>query len=288
MKIAKLLFEKLGFTSEEADKFLSSDEAVTKDLNTDEIYKKTILSVRKKLEDDGTIESLLEDKVKGKIAAVLGGRDKVIRQELKDLGIEISDEDYTKLPEKDRTDQLIKLALKKLNEKKASSGDDAQKEMTELRNKLQELADAKKKLEEEELPKAKTEAEKQIAAYRLEQMYQKAYGSTLKGKLIADEDSLFPAIDAQLRATYDIGEKDGKVVLFKKGTTTVAFHENSNKEVKLEDALTTSAAAFIKKQEPTPPKKGIPEPGAGAGKQGHYRTNAAKEKMKEVYGDKAK
>lgn len=283
MKLAKLLIEKLGFTSQETEQLLSSDEAVIKDLKVDDFYKKTILSVQKKLTDDGTLEELLEEKMKGKIGAILGGRDKTLMKELKEAGIEITDEEYKGLPEKDRTDQLIKLGIKKLNEKKAAGGDEKDKEMMDLRNKLQELSDAKKKLEEEELPKAKTEAEKQIAAFKLEQLYQKAYSQALKGKLIADEDSLFPAIDAQLKSKYDIGEKDGAVVLFKKGTQTVAFHDNSNKQIQLEEALTTSAEKFIKKQDPKPPKPPINEPDPKS--KNNFRTGRAKDKMKEVYGE---
>jgi hypothetical protein len=283
MKIAKAIFEKLGFTSAEADTFLSADETVTKDLKPDELYKKTVLSIQKKLEEDGTIESLLEEKVKGKIGAILGGRDKVLRKELKAKGIEISDEEYNALPEKDRTDELIKLSVKKLSEK-SSTGDDKDKEITTLRNQLQELADAKKNLEEVELPKYRTEAEKQISQWKLDQAYRTNYSKALKGKLITDEDELFPAIDAKLRAKYDVGEKDGEVVLFKKGTTTVAYHENSNKAVKLEEALTESAGSFIKKQDPAPHKKRIEE--NPEGKQGHFKTGAARDKMKQVYGDK--
>lgn len=260
MKLAENLLLKLGLATDVIQKLLSADENVTKDVKVDEVFLTVQGAVKKKLEDDGTIGDMIDEAVKNKMGVVFGVRDKLIRKELKARGIDVTDEEYNKLPEKDRTDELIRLGFKKLEEKSGGTSDDKDLEIKKLRDDMQRIVDEKEKLEKEELPRFKKEAEDQIRAFRVQSTFKTAYLETLKGKLIADESKLQPAIEADFFSKYDIGEKDGKQVLFKKGTQTIAFHDSSNKEVTLAEALNKSAEAFIKKQDPPNNKQRLQEP----------------------------
>lgn len=260
MKLAENLLLKLGLATDVVQKLLSSDENVTKDVKIDEVFLSVQRTVKKKLEDDGTINDLVEEGVKNKLGPILGVRDKNIRKELKARGIDITDEEYNKLPEKERTDELIRLALKRVEEKKGGNADEKDKEILQLRNDLQKLADEKEKLEKEELPKLQKEADEKINSFKRSATFNTSYFENLKGKLISDEAALKPAVEADFFSKYDLGEKDGKTVLYKKGTQTIAFHDNSNKEITLVDALNASAAPFLKKQDPPGDKKRIIEP----------------------------
>lgn len=252
MKIAKEVFLKLGISEADADKYLSSDDAVTKDLKVDEITKTIFDKQIEKANNDGTISTI----VGAKIGEVLGARDNKIMKEAKAKGVVITDAEYQALPQKDRTDKLIELVVTKLAEKTSAGADDKDKEIARLNKEFTEAQEKIKKLEEEELPKAKTEAEKLIESMRLETQVDQLYLNTLKGKLIADEVALKASVMSKVTAEYDIRMKDGKLAVFNKGKETLAY-EGSN-PLAVEKLLSKSAEELklVKTQDP-PPRKEI-------------------------------
>lgn len=252
MKIAKEVFLKLGISEADAEKYLSSDDAVTKDLKVDEITKTIFDKQIEKANNDGTISTI----VGAKIGEVLGARDNKIMKEAKAKGVVITDAEYQALPQKDRTDKLIELVVSKLAEKTSAGADDKDKEIARLNKEFTEAQEKIKKLEEEELPKAKTEAEKLIESMRLETQVDQLYLNTLKGKLIADEVALKASVMSKVTAEYDIRMKDGKLAVFNKGKETLAY-EGSN-PLSVEKLLSKSAEELklVKTQDP-PPRKEI-------------------------------
>lgn len=250
-RIAKEVFLKLGISEADADKYLSTDEAVTKDLKVDDITKVIYDKQVDKAKNDGTIQSI----VSAKIGEVLSSRDNKIMKEAKAKGVVITDAEYNGLPEKDRTDKLIELVVTKLSEKSGANADDKDKEIARLNKEYTDALDKIKKLEEEELPKAKTEAEKLIESMRLETQVDQIYLNTLKGKLIGDEVTLKPAVMAKVMGEYDIKLKDGKLAVFNKGKDTLAY-EGSN-PLTVEKVFTKSAEdiKLVKAQEPVVKKK---------------------------------
>ena len=251
-KIAKEVFLKLGISEADADKYLSTDDAVTKDLKVDDITKVIYDKQVDKAKNDGTIQSI----VSAKIGEVLSSRDNKIMKEAKAKGVVITDAEYQGLPEKDRTDKLIELVVTKLSEKSSANADDKDKEIARLNKEFTEAVEKIKKLEEEELPKAKTEAEKLIETMRLETQVDQVYINTLKGKLIGDEVTLKPAVMAKVMGEYDIKLKDGKLAVFNKGKDTLAY-EGSN-PLSVEKLFTKSAEEIklVKSQDP-PPRKTV-------------------------------
>jgi len=252
MKIAKEVFLKLGISEADADKYLSSDEAVIKELKVDEITKTIFDKQIEKANNDGTISTI----VGAKIGEVLGARDNKIMKEAKAKGVVITDAEYQALPQKDRTDKLIEFVVTKLAEKTSSGADDKDKEIARLNKEFSEAQEKIKKLEEEELPKAKTEAEKLIESMRLETQVDQLYLNTLKGKLIADEVALKASVMSKVTSEYDIRLKDGKLAVFNKGKETLAY-EGSN-PLSVEKLLSKSAEELklVKTQDP-PPRKEI-------------------------------
>lgn len=252
MKIAKEVFLKLGISEADAEKYLSSDDAVTKDLKVDEITKTIFDKQIEKANNDGTISTI----VGAKIGEVLGARDNKIMKEAKAKGVVITDAEYQALPQKDRTDKLIELVVSKLAEKTSAGADDKDKEIARLNKEFTEAQEKIKKLEEEELPKAKTEAEKLIESMRLETQVDQLYLNTLKGKLIADEVALKASVMSKVTSEYDIRMKDGKLAVFNKGKETLAY-EGSN-PLSVEKLLSKSAEELklVKTQDP-PPRKEI-------------------------------
>jgi hypothetical protein len=149
---------------------------------------------------------------------------------------------------------------------------------------MESIANEKKRLEEEELPKAKTAAEEQISLFKRAAAFDGIYSKTLAGKLIAPEDELKPAIKAKIDEAYDIGDKDGKLVLFKKGTTNIAYKEGTSTALTIEDALTESAKSFIKKQDPIKDPRRIKEDAKGEGQFNTIHQKRRNEAMEKVHG----
>ena len=268
-KLAKAIFLQFGISEADADKYLSSDEAVTKDLKAEDIYTNISDTFKEKFKSDGTLQEM----VSKKIGEVLTHRDNEMRKLAKTSGVEITNDEYNNLPKENKSDHLAKLILEKIQQKKGGSSDDKDKEIEKLNAEVLRFKDEVKKYEEEVIPKVKVEAQSQIESFQTEIQIKGIYQNTLGGKLISDESKLYPAVIAQVQAQYDLKMKDGQLAVFKKGTDVQAF--NGNKAITLEEVFTTSAKDFIKKQDP-PEKKVIK-----VGEEGAVKPTAGMKKAQE-------
>ena len=257
-KIAKEAFIKLGLSEQDADKLLSTDESVTKDLKVDVMVQEVEAGMKKKFEDDGTMETYASSKV-GKI---LSARDQNMMRVARERGIEITNDEYKALPEKDRTDALVKLIGDKFAEKIKSKGtpDDKDKEIEKLNAELLQTKDKVKQLEEVEIPKVKTENEKQLEAFKFNSHLTAEFSRVNAGKLLTKEDVVLPAVRQMFDSKYDYRFKDGQYELLEKGTDKVVYKDA--KKVTLDMALDEiSVSLDIRKKQEEPEKKKIEDKG---------------------------
>lgn len=126
-----------------------------------------------------------------------------------------TDEQMEGLPEKEgRADALFELAGKVLAEKSKDNGGDKDREITRLNDMLRKLKEEKKKLEEEELPKARKIGEEQRDQFVIDRYLEKR----LPGKdgLAVELEFALPGVKAKLLELYDLKVVDGKMVKLRK------------------------------------------------------------------------
>lgn len=247
------IFKSLGVEDSEIEKLMSDDEKVVVDpkLVTDSV----IATQKEVFESDGTFAAIKSD-AKGE---ALTSRDNRYRAALKAQGVEITQAEYDALPKAERSDRLTELGIKKLAEKlKATSTDvEKDKEIERLHAENLKWQTDYKKVLEEDLPAAKTEAEQRIASFKKEQAIRSTFSKVNAGKLIANEDILWPGIASKFNEAYDTIEDNGQIFPVKKGTT-IKLHKDS-KPVTLDSLMEELSADVRKKSEPVNPRR-IEEP----------------------------
>lgn len=255
-KIAREALIKLGVSEADADKILSTDEAVTKDLKVETFVSTITENLKTKFKEDGSMDEMVNEK----IGRVLSSRDRIIMNAAKEYGVEVTKQEYEALPTKDRTDELNKLILKKFNDKKAPTGNEEKdKEIERLNNEVLNFKTRVKQLEDEELPKAKTEAEKRIEEFEFQSTLKSEFSRINAGKLVAPEKVVLPGVMAEFNSKYDRKTENGEIVLLEKGTQKVAYVDS--KKVTLEMALEQiSVGLDIRKKQEPPSKERTEDP----------------------------
>lgn len=254
MPKAKEVFKSLGLEDADIEKLLSSDEKIEVD---DKAIVASIIETQKTImEGDGTFEAI-RSQVRGESLTV---RDNRLRAEAKKRGVEVTQAEYDALPKANRSDALSELILKRIEEKlkTPSSDPEKDKEIERLQAALSEKEGKIKEYEEVIVPGAQTEAENKIAQFRKEAALRSTFQKVNAGKLVADENILWPGIQAKFNDLYDTIEENGVIVPVKKGTTNKEFKDG--KAVGLEHVFDQLSADIRKKSDPVPPRK-IPEPG---------------------------
>lgn len=270
------VFLKLGLSKADAEKLLSADENVTKDLKVDEIVLSVVNTQKKKFEEDGT----MDEYSKKKVDQVLSSRNRHIKRVAEEFGIEVTNKEIDELPSDSKTDDLIKMVIQRFKDKKApANNDEKDKEIEKLNAEILQYKDKVKKFEEEEIPKLKSQAQEQIEANTLELSIRSKFSKINNGKLVADEDVLYPGIKSQLHSKYDIRIKDGKEVVYEKGTDKVAYKDSKAVTV---DAILEELSEPIRKKQEQPEKKRIPEGGGDGNKISTPGLKDAQQKLEEM------
>jgi len=272
-KIAKEALIKLGISEADADKMLSTDEAVIKDLKVETFVENITSSLKTKFEGDGTMAEF----AKGKIGAILAARDQNIMKAAREHGIEISTDEYKALPEKDRTDELNKLILKKFNDKKAPTGDDDKtKEIERLNKDIVSFKEKVKELEETVIPGIKSESENKLTQFEITTNLRSEFSRINNGKLVAPEKVVLPGVEQEFYSKYDVKKEEGKIVLYEKGKSVKAYKDA--KEITIADALEEITVGLDLRKKQDPPKK---DPIADPGEK-KVTTPGAKKAMAEI------
>jgi hypothetical protein len=236
---------------------LSTDEAVTKDLKVETFVETVTSTLKTKFEGDGTFA----DFAKGKVGAILAARDQNIIKAAREHGVDISNEEYKALPEKDRTDELNKLVLKRLAEKKAPTGDDDKtKEIERLNKDIVSFKEKVKELEETVIPGIKSESENKLTQFEITTNLRSEFSRINNGKLVAPEKVVLPGVEQEFYSKYDVKKEDGKIVLYEKGKSVKAYKDS--KEVTMDMALEEITVGLDLRKKQDPPKKDpIQDPG---------------------------
>jgi len=246
MTLVKQLLTKIGIADDVAEKLVTGDAEATKDINVDTLVDDVKNGYLERFEADGTIERRKNEAVN----ALHISRNKAFRDIAKRHGIEFTDAEYNALPQDKRSEALYDAIIKKV---KSGSGtpDDKDKTISDLHAKIAEKEAEITKLREEELPKARREAEEQIMSFRRENTLQEEFRKATKEGLVADESIIWPGVKAKLAEEYDFIEKDGSFIPVKKGTTTQVFTDK-NKPASIADILGKYVEPVLKKSEPAP------------------------------------
>jgi len=279
----KELLQKLGVSTQTIADLGNEEKA--KDLDVKEIQAATLQNLREVFKNDEAFTSELE---KGFRAGLLSSKENKLKKAFAFLGL--NDEDFDKLPEKTKFDDLIGLLSVKAEElsKKGAGSGDKDKEIEKLNGQIRELKEAKKTLEEETIPSIRQEVVQERKNMKVDALARKALGSY---ELVIDPDFAFGSVMGSISQKYDIEpQEDGTVKILHKGKDTEAFDEN-NQKLTLDGLVgsTVKTAKLVKESNGGKGgKKGEGEGDAGGGSGsggGNSRLqglDAAKAKAKEM------
>lgn len=240
-ELVKALLKKLGYDI--TDEVLNDPEKV-KALKVDDIYNEIIDNQKEVLLADETFIEPIKRDVRGELAK---GRQKTMI----DLGL-VPQDVADKFSDKSKLDDMLKYAADQLKLAKAKgSGDtDKDKAIEQLNADIAAREAEIKRLKDEEIPAVESKWQKEFTAREMNSFIRSNYEKNLKGKLIAEESVLYPAIESKLKSMYDFDYKDGQLTLLEKGKTTKAF--KNSKPYGIDQAFNDIAEELqvIKKQEP--------------------------------------
>ncbi len=250
------LLKKLGYSEDQITKLTSDDAEVQKTVDVDAMFTETEERLIKKFKEGGGMDVELAKKAK----QILVGREKKVMDELKKAGLEITQDEIDALPEKSRTDDVIALAISKLAATKKPDNEESKKEIDRLNGELRTKLDKIKELEEIELPRAKTEAQKLIDETQkdahISSVFEKEYGGKLK---IKDAQAL-KLFKEELYAKVDVKMENGEPVLYEKGKDVPYYKDASKVPFKTFVSEIVTAMDIVAKQDPTPRRQGVQEP----------------------------
>jgi hypothetical protein len=242
----KEVLKKIGLSDDLIEQLTSTDAAVLEKIDVDAASKSIRDVYVKAFESDGTFD----EQKKNERATILKIRDKKLIDDFKAIGVEFSDEEYKALPADKTSDHLAKELAKRAEAKmKSGSGnpDDKDKEITRLNAEISNYVAEVKKLKEEELPKYQTEAQKQIEEFKKEQKIRSEFSKLNAGKLVADEEILYPGFKQKLQDKYDLRTDGDSIVIYEKGKDIKVMKDN--KPLSFTSAVDDLSADLRKKQE---------------------------------------
>ena len=210
----KKLLTKLG-VAEEVITTLASEDG---DVKVDEIYKATRDGIAEALKNDDAFITPIKASARGE---VLSSKENKL---MKQFGV--SREEYDQLPQQTKFDSLIELCGTK--SKPSGTSDEVKAEIDKLRANLAAKDDRIKKLEDEEIPAIKVQAEQQKEAIKREQLLHKSLKTAIGDrKLLVSEEAAFAVINGEAFSKYDVKIESGSPVLYQKGTDLKAFDDNN-------------------------------------------------------------
>jgi hypothetical protein len=257
MNKAGELLKKLGYSDEQITKLTSEDAEVQKTVDVDTLFAETEERLVKKFKEGGGMDSELAKKAK----QILVGREKKVIEELKKVGLDITEEEIEALPEKSRTDDVIALAISKLHSTKKPDNEESKKEIDRLNGQLREKLDKIKNLEEVELPKAKTEAQQMIEQTQKESYIDNVFTKEYGGKLKIKDAQALKLFKEELNAKVDVKMENGEPVLYVKGKDVPYYKDATKTPFKTFVDEVIAEMDIVAKQDPAQRKKDIPEPG---------------------------
>jgi len=247
----KKLLTKFGI-AEEVITTLASTEGEVK---VDDIYKAAREGIAEALKNDDAFITPIKAAARGE---VLSSKENKL---MKQFGV--TKEEYEALPQQTKFDSLIELCGTKA--KPTGTPEEVKAEIEKLRANLAAKDEKIKKLEEEEIPAIKSQAEQAREQIKREQLLQKSLKTAIADrKLIVSEEAAFAVINGEALSKYDVKIENGSPVLYKKGTDLKAFDDN-NKQITVEGlfSLTLEAHNLVQKSNGNPNPPAPPTPPAG-------------------------